>query len=76
MEDVSIGMYNGKWSYFPTPDFQYLNDDRFAAFQEPFQIVLTNEGKVSELNFAQWKVFITEYVYKYLIIFKSSKRLS
>jgi hypothetical protein len=46
LEDVTVGIYNGKWSYFPTPEVEFLSDERFKAFQEPFQIILTKEGQV------------------------------
>lgn len=41
-----MAVYNGKWSYFPVPQFGFFSDERLSALEGPFQISLTEDGKV------------------------------
>lgn len=42
---MGIGLYNGQWSYFPVPTFEYIKAEDLNSLSLPFHITLEN-GKV------------------------------
>lgn len=49
MDNLTIGIYNGPWTYFPIPNFDFLELPEILVLGEPFQIE-TENGKVSQIT--------------------------